>query len=325
MLNTYRPAFRLLLGCLCFATLTGSATAVAAELVSQVRPGTLPIAWSSGSPQCTRLSPEFQVHAYNEDLFILRESGCVNDEKPFLYLLFGQDKAILFDTGAGSHAVAGRPDVAAVVQRVIAGWLLRNQRRTIPLVVSHLHSHGDHTYGDFQFAGLPNVTLVPPGDVSALQTAFGIGSWPDSIAAYDLGQRVLDIIPIPGHDATSIAVYDRQTGILLTGDTLYPGRIYVNGDPDVFTASVQRLVDFTRGKIVTHVLGTHVEQKAAYADYPVGTTYAPYEAPLALSRGHLLELLDASRDRAADGSIVQRWFRDFSLCGPYPSCNRVNQ
>src|SRR4051812_29763327 len=89
----------------------------AADVVTEVRPGVLPEKWSSGSPHCTRVSPEFQVHQYNEDFFILRESGCVNDEKPFIYLLFGKDKAILFDTGAGSYEVEGKPDVVGAVRK----------------------------------------------------------------------------------------------------------------------------------------------------------------------------------------------------------------
>jgi hydroxyacylglutathione hydrolase len=318
---------RLFLGLVAAAVLVASAPSAsrAADLVSEVRPGVLPEKWSSGSPHCTRFSPEFQIHEYNADFFILRESGCVNDEKPFLYLLFGKDKAILFDTGAGSYEVEGKPDVIGAVRKVMAVWLLRNRRRSIPLVVTHLHSHGDHIYGDFQFEGQPNITVIPPKSVSALQAFFGITNWPNSIVTYDLGQRVLDIIPIPGHDTTSIAVYDRQTGVLLTGDSVYPGRIYVNGDPEIFVESAQRLVDFTSDKIITHVLGTHIEQKGPYADYPVGTTWVPYEAPLELSRAHLLEILEGTQERLPDGKIVHRWFRDLSLCGSYPTCNRVNK
>ena len=57
---------------------------------------------------------------------------------------------------------------------------------------------------------------------------------------------------IPGKTrVASIALYDRRTAILLTGDTLYPGRLYVRDGP-AFTASVQRLVAFTRDKPVAH-------------------------------------------------------------------------
>jgi hydroxyacylglutathione hydrolase len=39
----------------------------------------------------------------------------------------------------------------------------------------------------------------------ALQTVFAITSWPTDLGRYDLGGRVLDVVPIPGHDQTSIA------------------------------------------------------------------------------------------------------------------------
>ena len=46
--------------------------------------------------------PDWQVQEYNEDLYILRESGCTDFEKPFLYLFFGKERALLEDTGSGT-------------------------------------------------------------------------------------------------------------------------------------------------------------------------------------------------------------------------------
>src|SRR2546421_4482565 len=106
-----------------------------------VRPGVLPAAWKVSGPQCPP-KPEFQVHEYNPDLYILRESGCSNYEKPFLFLLFGKDKVLMLDTGAG------KTDVADVVKKVIDGWLARNKRESIALIVAHTHGHRDHTSGD---------------------------------------------------------------------------------------------------------------------------------------------------------------------------------
>ena len=61
-----------------------------------------------------------------------------------------------------------------------------------------------------------------------------------------------------------------------------------------FVNSTERLVRFTQGKIVTHVLGCHIEQgRTNYQDYPVGTQYPPDEHSLELRRGSLLELNDA--------------------------------
>jgi hydroxyacylglutathione hydrolase len=257
-----------------------------------VRGGTLPAKWITGGPNCIEV-PDWQVHRYNDDFYILRESGCTNYEKPFLYLLFGSDRVLLEDTGAG------KSDAARVVGEVIAKWLAQKGRTSIPLIVAHSHSHGDHVAGDAGFRAMPNVTMVPL-TVDGTREFFGIDNWPDGAGKIDLGSRVLDVIPIPGHDTLSIALYDRQTGVLLTGDSLYPGRLYIRDFP-AFARSTQRLVDFTRGKIVAHVLGTHIEQTSTpYKDYPVGTKYQPDEHELALSRGTLLELneaLEAMRDK----------------------------
>jgi hydroxyacylglutathione hydrolase len=268
-----------------------------------VRPGMLPDRWKASGLECPA-NPEFQVHEYNEDLYILRESGCANYEKPFLYLLFGKDKALLLDTGAG------KTDVAQVVKRVIDSWASRNKRDGIPLIVAHTHAHGDHIAGDEQLRLLPQTTVIPPNP-GAVQAFFEIKDWPNEIATYDLGERVLDVIPIPGHEASSIAIYDRQTGILFTGDTLYPGRLYVSDAP-AFSASVQRLVEFTNGKIVAHILGNHIEQtRTPYLDYPIGTVYQPEEHEPALGRAQLLELDDALRKMK--GKIVRMAMRDFTI------------
>jgi len=268
-----------------------------------VRAGSLAVHWISGGPNCVDV-PDWQVHAYNEDFYILRQSGCINYEKPFLYLLFGKEKALLEDTGAAPS------DAARMVSDVIAKWLKLKGRDSISLIVTHSHKHGDHVAGDAGFRGMANVTMVPL-TVEGASEFFGIDKWPEGIGRLDLGGRVLDVIPIPGHDTLSIAFYDRETGVLLTGDSLYPGRLYVADFPS-FVRSTERLVEFTRGKIVAHVLGTHIEQMSTpYRDYVVGTKYQPEEHELALSRGQLLELEEALH--GMQGKPSRLALRDFTI------------
>ena len=143
--------------------------------VSDITPGVLPDKWLNGGPNCAELPQDFQIHEYNPDFVILRQSGCVHYEKPFLFLIFGRSKVLLLDTGAGNDPNTGRnPDVAGAVRFVIKNWLARNNQSAIHLVVTHLHSHLDHVYGDPQFIGVPNTTFVPPGDVGVLQRFFGL-------------------------------------------------------------------------------------------------------------------------------------------------------
>jgi len=247
----------------------------AAAAQAPAQPGTFPATWISGGAACAT-EPPFQVHAYNADFYILRQSLCTNYEAPFLYLIFGSQKAILFDSGAGNAPVA------ATVQGVISTWLAAHGQSSIQLVVAHLHSHGDHVAGDSQFQGLPNTTVVGTS-LSSVQSFFGFTQWPTQQVTYDLGGRVLDVLAIPGHQAAHIAVYDAATGILLTGDTVYPGRLYVNGATSqgnwaVFKASMQRLVDFGATHPVQWVLGTHIEiGNTAGVLFPVGSTTHPNE------------------------------------------------
>jgi hydroxyacylglutathione hydrolase len=250
-----------------------------------VERGVLPASWPTGGPRCME-QPDWRVHEYNEDFYILRESGCVHYEKPFLYLIFGNDKVVLMDTGAGTS------ELFSVVDGVIAKWLQRKKRSDIKFMVMHSHGHGDHIARDAQFQSRPGVEFIP-STIPAVQQAFGIATWPTSLGALDLGGRVLDVIPVPGHHATAVALYDKRTGILMTGDNVYPGRLYVT-NWDEFAASTQRLVDFTEGKIISHVLGCHIEQsRTPYLEYPIGSIYQPEEHILEMSRGHLLELNDA--------------------------------
>jgi glyoxylase-like metal-dependent hydrolase (beta-lactamase superfamily II) len=267
-----------------------------------VRSGTLPTSWRTGGPTCGS-APEWEIHQYNPDLYILRENGCVNYEKPFLYVFFGSEKALLIDTGAGET------HVATAVNGVLDEWAKRNNKPVPPLIVGHSHSHDDHIAGDAQFKSRPNTTLVPLTVEATMQT-FGIAHWPDSVGKIDLGNRIIDVIPIPGHDVLSLAYYDRQTGILDAGDSLYPGRLYVK-DFAAFVASTQRLVKFTEGKIITHIVGCHIEQqRTPYLDYKVGTKYQPDEHSLDMGRGELLELNDALSRMKAPARLA---FRDFTI------------
>ena len=262
-----------------------------------VEPGTLPAAWITGGPNCLEV-PDWQIHEYNPTFYILRQSGCTNYEKPFLYLIFGRERALVVDTGAGAS------DAAKIVQRLVA------KKGNVPLVVAHSHGHGDHVAGDKGFAGMPGVTIVAAA-VPALQKAFAIETWPEQVGSIDLGERVVDVIPIPGHQPAHVAYYDRKTGILLTGDHLYPGRLYITDFP-LYLASTRRLVQFTEGNAVAQVLGCHIEQSTTpFVDYPVGTTYQPREHSLELGRAHLLELLAALEQM--QGRPVRLALRDFTI------------
>jgi hydroxyacylglutathione hydrolase len=230
--------------------------------------------------------PEMQVQRYDENTYVVRQSIKTNFEGPFVFLFFGDQRVLQIDSGAGGLKI--RP----TVDKVIADWARAHGRSSIQLVVAHSHSHHDHVAGDEEFAGRPDTVVVghSPEEVAAF---FHIHSWPTEIVTFDLGGgHVLDIIPSPGHEPAEISVYDRSSHLLLMGDALYPGRLYIpTRDFKIYQASIDRVADFTRSRTVAWILGNHIEMtQTPGRDYPMHFPSHPLEHRLELPASRLLEL-----------------------------------
>jgi len=267
-----------------------------------VRPSRLAVTARSES------EPPIQVHRFDEHSFILRQSKTVSYEAPFLYLFFGNARALLLDTGATGDPVLC--PLRETVDRLISTWLESHGRPSYPLVVAHTHGHGDHVAGDVQFAGRPGTRVVGK-DPRAVIDFFGFTSWPDQVVTLDLGGRVLEVTGTPGHHEASISILDPWTGFLLTGDTVYPGRLYVQ-DMAAFTDSLGRLLPLAESRGVRAVMGAHIEMsRTPGRDYPRGTTYQPQEPPLQMAVDRLRAVRDAAELVA--GSPGAHWYDDFAI------------
>jgi glyoxylase-like metal-dependent hydrolase (beta-lactamase superfamily II) len=100
--------------------------------------------------------------------------------------------------------------------------------------------------------------------------------WPLHSATIDLGGRRLKVIPSPGHHESAISVLDPYTGCLFSGDTVYPGRLYVP-DMQAFLSTLSRLTALAESGHVTQVLGSHIEFDRDGRDYPLGAREHPDE------------------------------------------------
>ena len=245
--------------------------------------GSLPIQWNIGAEDCKASpQPPLQVHAYEPQTFILRQSLCANFEANFLYLLIGSDKALLIDTGA----VADPKEMP--LAKTILELLPDKDHKKLPLLVAHTHRHLDHRAGDPQFASLPSVQTVPI-DLEGVRAFFGFTDWPNGISLLDLGDRIVDVIPTPGHNSTHVAFYDNRTGILFSGDFLLPGRLLIE-DAAAYRESALRVVDFLKTRPLTHILGGHIELDTAGHAYRFGSHYHPNERRLELATEDLTAL-----------------------------------
>ncbi len=199
-----------------------------------------------------------------------------------MYLLVGSARALLVDTG----------DVADAAQMPLAttviGILPRINGETIPLLILHTHGHLDHRSGDAQFKSLPNVEIVRT-DLDHVRKYFGFADWPNGVAQIDLGNRIVDAIPTPGHYPSEVSYYDRDTGMFFSGDFFLPGRLIIE-DSSADLASAKRVAGFIQDRPVSYVLGGHIELGSDGGYLEIGSHYHPREHVLQLTKQDLLAL-----------------------------------
>jgi hydroxyacylglutathione hydrolase len=270
--------------------------------------------WGHGSENCDASSDEkIDVLAIDEKTYILRQSKCTSYEAPFIYVFVGSKRIAIIDTGA-TEDVNLFPlfeTVKAIVEKKEVNGNSDNiiKMSDQDIIILHTHSHGDHHEGDAQFEGHKNITIIEPSQDGLIN---GLG-FTDNLAQekiIDLGERKLTLFQIPGHQEESIAIYDEKTKWLLTGDTLYPGAIYVK-NWSIFKSSIERLVNFSEKHDVSAVLGAHIEMTMTPGEfYPIGSTYQPQESPLSLSANHIKQLHSKIKDIDEATELV---FDDFVI------------
>lgn len=295
--------------------------------LANAQPTLFPQRWNGGVDSN---EPAFQTQAIDANTFAVRQSVKTTFEAPFLYLLFGREKALLIDSG-----VEGA-DLRAEIDRLIDTWRKANGGKAPALIVMHTHAHGDHVGGDKGFAGRANTTVV--GHAAAdVASFFGIKEWPTGSATFDLGGRRVEILPTPGHHDSHVMIYDAATQLLFSGDTIYPGRLYFRcGQARTFLTSIERVETFAAAHKVRWLLGAHIEMTAepgvVYAQDGIPSVPGQALAPDAKARRneHALELPPGviADIRAALAPMVDRprtSVHDHFMLYPHPADPRGKQ
>ena len=256
---------------------------LAAPAMAQVETVPLSAPWNEGARDCkAQAQPPIEIRAYNATTYVLRENLCTTFEAPFMYLLIGKTRALLIDSGDVAD-----PALAPLAKTVI-GLLPQSGASPLPLLVVHTHRHLDHRAGDAQFHSLAGVQVVGY-DLASVQQFYHFSNWPNGLAQIDLGGRTVDVFPTPGHNATHVAFYDRNTALLFSGDFLLPGRLLID-DAGADLASAKRAAAFVQTRPVSAVLGGHIEQDKAGNPFDWGSQYHPGEQPLPLTKADVLAL-----------------------------------
>ncbi len=147
------------------------------------------------------------------------EITCIDDAGASVcYVVCGKNRAAVIDT------VNGQENLLDVVRSIT----------DLPLVVINTHGHCDHIYGNVFF----EEALLHPDDWALHDEHFAMknepGRAPDAFPdakpcplrpiregdRIDLGGIVLEVVGIPGHTRGSIALLDRNSGFLFSGDAI---------------------------------------------------------------------------------------------------------
>ena len=198
----------------------------------------------------------FEVYEVDSDVWAVYEP--FQWQEVISYLITGADSALLFDTGNGIG------DIRAIV----------DQLTDKPIQVLNSHSHFDHIGGNYQFEkilspstkfsivnsrGNDSQTVRMEASAEALckDLPAGVTEANHHIEPYtitaevkdgdiiDLGGRKLEVFLVPGHTDDSLALLDRDAGLLWTGDSFYEGPIWLffpETDLAAYKQSLARLV-----------------------------------------------------------------------------------
>lgn len=200
--------------------------------------------------------PWFHVYRIEPGVFAIYEP--YNFQEIISWLIVGSRRALLFDTGMGMSRIS------AVVR----------QLTRLPVTVVNSHSHFDHIGGNAEFSDVRGMATdytrasargvlhaevaqeVAPDAFCGRMLRTPIDTASFSIRPYritatigegtvlNLGGRRLEVLAIPGHTPDAIALIDRERGHLWTGDTYYPGPIWLyfpGTDLAAYRTSIERL------------------------------------------------------------------------------------
>jgi len=199
--------------------------------------------------------PWFEVYLIRPGIYAIYEPH--QSEEVISYLIVGQKRALLFDTGMGISNI-----------RKLAESLTRR-----PISVINSHTHNDHVGDNWRFSDIYGMDTaftrenakgstrdaraeLAPGEICGELPAgfdansygtrpFHINHWLHGGEKIELGNRTIEVIATPGHTPDSISLWDAEEALLFPGDMYYAGPIYLyrpETNLDQYEASIAKMI-----------------------------------------------------------------------------------
>jgi len=214
----------------------------------------------------------FSIAAYENDILLLRESHIDPYAVGDIWIVRGRDRNLVIDTGSGMvapaplvGAISGKPVTAVALNHYYdhaGGWHSFSERACHPhdapalemfdvknagvsdyLNESTLWSLPSEGYqlGDYALTPAKPTRLVDDGDV------------------FELGNRCLQVMHVPGRTSGGLAIWEESTGSLFTSDMLYDGDhglAWPPAEPEAYCASIRRFRQLPVNRVYAGHYGT---------------------------------------------------------------------
>jgi glyoxylase-like metal-dependent hydrolase (beta-lactamase superfamily II) len=207
-----------------------------------------------------RIAPEawYETHRVGDDVTYIGEPFIKEFYRCNIWHVRGRDRDVLVDSGMG--VVSLRRHVPLVTEKSclavashthfdhigchheFADRLVHRKEADLLAHPTRANTLADPYVTDDIFTGLPPVPYV-----SAEYAVKGAPATRviDDGEIVDLGDRQFEVIHTPGHSPGGIALHERATGILFSGDIIYDGPLIegaYHSNVDDYIASMERLL-----------------------------------------------------------------------------------
>jgi glyoxylase-like metal-dependent hydrolase (beta-lactamase superfamily II) len=202
----------------------------------------------------------YEVRRFSEDISLITETWIADWLRCNIWHVKGKTHDLLIDTGMGVRPL--KAEISKLSDR--------------PIICVSSHCHFDHIGGAHEFdcrmghsaeADIHNnpdgyntgtAGFVRAETFRALpHDGFSFRDYrvkPAPLTGYldegdvvDLGNRHFNVLHLPGHSPGSIALWEKSTGILFSGDAIYDGDLYdsvYHSNREQFRGSLERLRDW---------------------------------------------------------------------------------
>lgn len=199
----------------------------------------------------------YSIEACDNDIIRFRESHIDSYAVGDIWLVRGSERDLAVDTGSGIvppaplvEAVAGKPVTAVALNFYYdhaGGWHSFSDRACHPLDASHLNAPDAEQAAVSDY--LNDATLWSlPWEGYRVEDYARTPAQPTRLVVdgdiFDLGNRSLEVLHVPGRTAGGLAIWEAATGSLFTSDMLYDGDhglAWPPSDPQAYCSSIRRM------------------------------------------------------------------------------------